>query len=246
MDLDLVPLAGYISDDSDFYGKLASAPNWLCICLQSHTGTLKTRKKLESRSKKTTTKQLVQRWTRDRAAHPTASISLTASDTVEQTLHNRLEGVSTARQLTETVDEFLERLPPRTTITSDWIWVTCPILKGKGKAAESRHIPELEESPEQMMGRARALLSQFAAEKERLISANSNSTQSTITRKLGPLRERLKEDILDLAVASGVTSGKVQLLPLAGDDSSENADMSNKVDALSKAGGCQWGVETRC
>ncbi|KAH0366973.1 DUF1917-domain-containing protein, partial [Aureobasidium melanogenum] len=188
MDLDLVPFAGYIS-------------------------TPKTRKKLESRSRKTTTKQLVQRWDRDRAAHPTAPISVTSSNIVEQTLYNRLEGVSTARQLDETVEEFLKRLPPRTTITSDWIWVTCPILKGKGKAVESRHAPELEQSPEQMMSRARALLSQFAAEKERLVSANPNSTQSTITRKLGPLRERLKEDILDLAVACGVTSGKWMLFP---------------------------------
>ncbi|KAG9699930.1 DUF1917-domain-containing protein, partial [Aureobasidium melanogenum] len=195
MNLDLVPFAGYISDDSDFYG------------------TTKPRKKLESRSKKTTTKQLVQRWDRDRATHPAASISVASSDTVERTLYNRLEGVSTARQLNETVDEFLKRLPPRTTITSNWIWVTCPILKGKGKAAEPIHAPELEESPEEMMGRARALLSQFAAEKERLVSAHENSTQSTITRKSGPLRERLREDILDLAVSSGITNGKWMLFP---------------------------------
>lgn len=195
MDPDLVPFAGYISDDSDFYG------------------TTKTRKKLELRSKKTTTKQLVQRWDRDRATHPAASISVASSKTVERILYNRLEGVSTARQLNETVDEFLKRLPPRTTITSNWIWVTCPILKGKGKAAEPIHAPELEESPEEMMGRARALLSQFAAEKERLVSAYANSTQSTVTRKLGPLRERLREDILDLAVGSRVTNGKWMLFP---------------------------------
>lgn len=89
----------------------------------------------------------------------------------------------------------------------------CPILKGKGKAAELRHAPESEELPEQLMYRARGLLSQFAAEKERLVSANLSSTQSTITRKLGPLREQLKEDILDLAVASGVTNGKWMLFP---------------------------------
>ncbi|KAH0345326.1 DUF1917-domain-containing protein, partial [Aureobasidium melanogenum] len=191
--MDLVPFAGYISDDSDF------------------CGTPKARRKLEARSKKTTTKQLVQRWDRDRAAHPTASITVTSSNIVEQTLYNRLEGVPTARQLDETVDEFLKRLPPRTTFTGDWIWVTCPILKGRSKAAELRHAPDLKESLEQMMNRARALLSQFAAEKERLVSANPNSAQ--FTRKLGPLRERLKEDILDSAVASGVTNGKWMLFP---------------------------------
>ncbi|KAG9703692.1 hypothetical protein KCU73_g18140, partial [Aureobasidium melanogenum] len=94
--MDLVPFAGYISDDSDFYG------------------TPKVRRKLQAHSKKTTTKQLVQRWDRDRAAHPAAFITLTSSNIVEQTLYNRLEGVPTARQLDETVDEFLKRLPPRT------------------------------------------------------------------------------------------------------------------------------------
>jgi hypothetical protein len=214
--MDLVPFAGYISDDSDFYGKSAPAPvpqHCIYVCLQSPAGTPKVRRKLQAHSKKTNTKQLVQRWDRDRAAHPAAFITLTSSNIVEQTLYNRLEGVPTARQLDETVDEFLKRLPPRTTFTGDWIWVTCPILKSKGKAAESRHAPELVESPEQMMNRARALLSQFAVEKERLVTANPNSTQSTITRKLGPLRERLKEDILDSAVASGVTNGKWMLFP---------------------------------
>ncbi|KAI4848827.1 hypothetical protein E4T44_03711, partial [Aureobasidium sp. EXF-8845] len=183
--LDLVPFAGYISDDSDFLGSV------------------RVRKKLQARGKETSTKQLAQRWNEGQAAHPIAPLSTTSSDTVPQTLYNRLEGISTARQLTETVDEFLKRLPPRTTNNASWIWITCPVLEGKGKTAESRHPPELKESPEQLMDRANALLSQFAVEKERIASANPDSAQSTITRKLGPLREQLKEDILDLAVASG-------------------------------------------
>ncbi|KAK6000855.1 hypothetical protein QM012_003580 [Aureobasidium pullulans] len=166
MQLDPVPFAGYISDDSDFYG------------------TPKARKKLEAHSKKTSTKQLVQNWYRGRAAHPTACFTMVSSNIVDQTpLYNRLEGLPTARQLNEIVDEFLKRLPPRTSITSDWIWISCPSHK------------------EQMTDRACALMSQSAAEKERVISANPNSTQSTFTRKLSPLREQLKEDILDLAVA---------------------------------------------
>jgi hypothetical protein len=176
------------------------------------TGTVRVRKKLQARSEKISTKQLVQRWSDDQAAHPIAPLAVATLETVPQTLFNRLEGVSTARQLTETVDEFLKRLPPRTTVNASWIWITCPVLKGKGKAAEFRHNPELEESPEQLMDRANALLSQFAAEKERITSANPDSAQSTITRKLGPLREQRKEDILDLAVANGVTNGKVNAL----------------------------------
>jgi hypothetical protein len=152
-----------------------------------------------------------------------------------------MEGVSTARQLTETVDEFLKRLPPRTTITASWIWITCPMLKGKGKTAESRHNPELEVSPDDMTDRANALLSQFAGEKERIINANPNSAQSTITRKLGPLREQLKEDILDVAVASGVTNGKVSMFRL---DMYPTTNV-HPVDALPKSRGCQQSMETR-
>ncbi|CAD0107738.1 unnamed protein product [Aureobasidium uvarum] len=193
-DLNLVPFAGYISDDSDFHG------------------TVKVRKKLNARSQKISDKQLVQCWNKNQAAYPAAvSVMTTPSEPVIH--YNRLEGVTTARQLTETVDEFVERLPPRTTFMGPWIWITCPIVNGKGKIAASRHNPELEESPEQMTNRARTLLSQFAAEKERISSANPNSTQSTIMRKLGPLREQLKEDILDIAVASGVTNGKWMLFP---------------------------------
>ncbi|KAI4727852.1 DUF1917-domain-containing protein [Aureobasidium sp. EXF-10728] len=191
-DLNLVPFTGYISEDSDFHGSI------------------KVRKKLEARGQKISTKQLVRRWTKDQAAYPTASVTITSDPVI---LHNRLEGFASARQLTETVEEFVKRLPPRTTIMGPWIWITCPISKGKGEEAASRHDPELEESPEQLTNRAHALLSQFTAEKERIASANPNSTASFITRKLGPLREQLKEDILDIAVASGVTDGKWMLFP---------------------------------
>jgi hypothetical protein len=160
---------------------------------------------------------------------------------VPQTLHNRLEGVFTAPQLTETVDEFLKRLPPRTTITTSWIWITYPVPKGKGKTADPRRNPELEVSPDDMTDRANALLSQFAGEKERIANANPNSAQSTITRKLGPLREQLKEDILDVAVASGVTNGKVSMFRL---DMYPTTNV-HPVDALSESRGRQQSMETR-
>lgn len=114
------------------------------------------------------------------------------------------------------------------------------MLKGKGKAAEPRHNPELEESPEGMMDRANALLSQFVAEEERITSSNPNSVQSTITRKLGPLREQLKEDILDVAVACGVTNGKVKMCFHLLCVQSLTYSL---VDALSKSRRCQQSME---
>ncbi|THZ60002.1 DUF1917-domain-containing protein [Aureobasidium pullulans] len=191
-DLELVPFGGYISDDSDIHG------------------TAKTRKKLESHSKRSTSKQLVQTWNETQASHPVAS-PVVSGKIVPDVLYNRLEGVQGARQLNETVDEFLKRLPPKTTTTGPWIWITCPVVKNE--ESKFRHAPESEESPEEMTDRASALLSQFSGEKERMINANPTSAQSSITRKLGPLREQLKEDILDLAVSCGVTSGKWMLFP---------------------------------
>ncbi|KAI5206294.1 hypothetical protein AUEXF2481DRAFT_76060 [Aureobasidium subglaciale EXF-2481] len=192
-DPEFVPFAGYISDDSDFHG------------------TSKMRNMLEVCSKSVSTEQLVTQWNETKAAYPVATSTL--MNAVPEILYNRLEGMLTARQLTETVDEFLKRLPPSTTVTENWIWIACPIIKGKGKVIESRHAPESEESPQQMAERATALLSQFAAEKERVSDANLGFDQSTITRKLGPLRDQLKEEILDLAVASGVINGKWMLFP---------------------------------
>ncbi|THY60875.1 DUF1917-domain-containing protein [Aureobasidium pullulans] len=144
-DLELVPFGGYISDDSDFHG------------------TAKTRKKLESHSKRSTSKQLVQTWNETQASHPVAS-PVVSGKIVPDVLYNRLEGVQGARQLNETVDEFLKRLPPKTTTTGPWIWITCPVVKNE--ESKFRHAPESEESPEEMTDRASALLSQFSGEKE--------------------------------------------------------------------------------
>jgi hypothetical protein len=169
-------------------------------------GTNKVRQKLRAHGKNINTNQLVREWHEKRNANPTASL-ITVSQVVSQPLYNRLEGVSTARQLTETVDEFLKRLPPRSTISGSWIWITCP---AKGKKVDTHRAPELQDSPDDdMIDRACALLSQFDSEKEQIATSNPNAVQSTITRKLGPLREQLKQDILDLAVRNGVTCGKV-------------------------------------
>lgn len=206
------------------------------------SGTARVRKRFQARSEKTSTKQLVQRWSKDQEAHPVASLATTSSEAVPQILHNRLEGVSTARQLTETVDEFLRRLPPRTTVTSSWIWITCPVVKGKGKTAEFCHNPELEVSLDEMTDRANALLCQFAAEKERITNANPNSAQSTITRKLGHLREQLKEDILDIAMVSGVTNGKVDMfrLDVCPTTDVRSSGRSSRVPKMSTEYGDSW------
>lgn len=150
--------------------------------------------------------QLIREWNKHKVARPTALAAL--PEVAPQVLYNRLEGHPTARQLSETVDEFLKRLPPKTTFTGDWIWITDPVVKGKGKKAEVARASESEETPDGMR-QCNALLEQYSDEQDRIKTANLNCAQSTITRKLGPLREKLKEEILDLAVASRVTNGKV-------------------------------------
>lgn len=52
------------------------------------------------------------------------------------TLHNPYEGTRSARQLNERVDEFLERLPPATTKSSDvgtWIYIANPFISRRRK-----------------------------------------------------------------------------------------------------------------
>lgn len=67
---------------------------------------------------------LVREWLKDKVAHPFAKYDVPTHVSVPEALYNRLEGHAPARQLTETVDEFLKRLPPKTTLSTEagpWI-----------------------------------------------------------------------------------------------------------------------------
>ncbi|KAF2147369.1 uncharacterized protein K452DRAFT_293806 [Aplosporella prunicola CBS 121167] len=111
-------------------------------------------------------------------------------------------------QPTETVSEFLKRCPPLKTICEDtgidWFWVGNP------------HASSYNQQPadvDTFIERGYGLLEAYQSKRAELESANPSSAKGTITRKLGPEREKLKQRIADLARAKHVVCGKWMLFP---------------------------------
>ncbi|KAI2627518.1 DUF1917-domain-containing protein [Hypoxylon sp. NC1633] len=136
-------------------------------------------------------------------------------------LHNPYAGVEYAWQLTETIEDFLERVPPATTNgTSEnpWIWICNPYInrKKKGEASNQMIHGGEDEAPEEVGadlprvvegGMARL---HFASE---FIDAcrRSGNHPSFVNRECRKAGVDAAKDILDLAKAHHVRCGKWML-----------------------------------
>ncbi|KAK3320079.1 hypothetical protein B0T19DRAFT_280299 [Cercophora scortea] len=130
-------------------------------------------------------------------------------------LHNHFPNAEdrlSARQLDETVDAFLARLPPATTDIApglDWIWIANP------------YIPPPDPKSRPLVGafntRGRALLDSLTA----FIAANSRPTDGkspfVAQRAIAKQREDTVQSLHDLAVECNLLSGKWMLFPQPGD-----------------------------
>jgi len=183
--------AGYISDESDFHGSA------------------KTQRKWKDRSRQTSVAELIATWQRSQdilpKVHRTAPPATTSPP---HALFNRLEGETSARQLHETIAEFLIRLPPRSSFDiGPWIWIENPHLKGKEKARESIG------NSRRLTERGQALLEEYDSQRAVIESGMTGKAQSAVTRKLTPLRKKLKEELIQVAVGERRLSGKWMLFP---------------------------------
>jgi len=110
----------------------------------------------------------------------------------------------------EPVSQFLSRLPPSKTLSSDvgpWIWMFGPTSKS-----------QLDQDVPTFLRKGTEILRAFEEESASLRAAHDKSgakTTAALTRKLNPLRRKLEQDILDAARASGVIYGKWMLFPNA-------------------------------
>ncbi|KAI1619882.1 hypothetical protein EDD37DRAFT_613585 [Exophiala viscosa] len=133
---------------------------------------------------------------------------------------NFYEGQKSAKQLSESLSEFLERLPPSTTPFSTcgpWIWIANPYPPEEKNAAgkivtdpEGRDIASFRQL-------GTRLLENYMARKEELEAQNPDKQPGSITRMLRPDRVRLESSIRELARQKNVTCGKWMLFPEAGD-----------------------------
>lgn len=175
----------------------------------TNVGSARKKRKLENQSSRVGLLQLIRDWQlQHKALDSIASTILTQDEPPkEEMLHNHFEGAEhMARQLSETIPEFLKRLPPRTSEgDGSWIWCSNPIVKSRnegGKGVDRSNVSAF-------IDVGSGLLGQFDAERNKVERENQGKAASTITRKLGPWRDKLKEGILASAIKHGVTSGKV-------------------------------------
>ncbi|KFZ07731.1 hypothetical protein V502_09798 [Pseudogymnoascus sp. VKM F-4520 (FW-2644)] len=128
-------------------------------------------------------------------------------------LSDRFKGKWFGRQLAETVDEFLQRLPPAITEGSEelqWIWISNPYLP----------LPTTDEGTENV-SKLSILCSQGANMLNELENTMSHMKQkpprqpaAMASRDISIARDKTVMDILNLAVQMKVTSGKVRNLTL--------------------------------
>jgi hypothetical protein len=132
-------------------------------------------------------------------------------------LYNPYEGHFCAKQLSETVDEFLTRLPPATTPISNlmpWIFIANPYWEAKqttlnreGPGAEG---PPVEGSDWTEFGyRGRSLLKDLASLRERVEEENAGKGKGAITKLFNTRREMIVGSLLEAAVRYKCTAGKV-------------------------------------
>ncbi len=133
------------------------------------------------------------------------------AEAVEMVDSNCFEGDPSAwQQKNETILEFLRRAPvgnPASAILGPWLWVGCPWIPATWMARmQKTDVPAFTEAGE-------ALLHAHEVQKVNLEQADPKAAPATITRRLGPYREQLEDDLLTLAVKTGTTYGKWMLFP---------------------------------
>lgn len=178
----------------------------------TNPGNARKKRRLESQVARVNPLQLIRDWQKQQNIQPSApdlAPAVVKEPQEEALLHNDFEGrPEKGRQLSETVTEFVKRMPPLKSVTIDgWIWCAKPIVVSKKDGKKKVQRFDLGE----FVDKGQVLLEDFDEEKAKVESEYEGKAASTITRKLGPFRDRLKEDILEAAIKHGVTSGKVCL-----------------------------------
>ncbi|KAJ0106958.1 hypothetical protein J7T55_011053 [Diaporthe amygdali] len=132
---------------------------------------------------------------------------------IAHAIHNGYDGVASARQLTETVDQFLARLPPattRVTLNCPWIYIWNPFVpsdriypvQGDGDTV-GRH-----EATNVFSARAQKRLDVYRD----FVEKNRTKT-GRISAKIRVESRRFTDEVLELASQLSVTEGKWVIFP---------------------------------
>ncbi|KAL2210737.1 DUF1917-domain-containing protein [Sarocladium strictum] len=159
-------------------------------------------------------------WAAGHAAHPGRpphqSSKITGSN-----LHNPYAGVPYAWQLTESLDDFLTRLPPATTpqsLTLPWIFICNPYIPrvAKGEGDSQTITLNEDEAPEEPGSRPR-VVAEGGLERLQLMTEFMNGlrkrggSSTAVEKDINKERKQAVDDILNLAHAARVRAGKWML-----------------------------------
>jgi hypothetical protein len=188
------------SDDSDFYGDSATVTE------------------LRERVRSFDTDGWI-RQHMEKPGHPRKQSKHLAGDS---NLHNPYSGISYAWQLTETVDDFLARLPPATTdqtVDTPWIFICNPYIPRvhKTQGGGQNSLDNEDEAPDEVGSQVSVV---EAGGRERLEIAakyiggltKSGQRPAFVEKEVQKERKQAVDDILSLAHAAKVRTGKVTAL----------------------------------
>lgn len=207
--------SGYLSDESDFYGTCVS--HFLLARLLTGPGDEDTKQELEAR--------VLSLDVREWWEHRIPTLMELAEENVKTQkvkkivkLYNPYEGRVDSRQLTETIDEFVKRLPPATTLVSSdvqWIWIANPYRKAMKEANQDAGSHMKEAPPDEKADQkgfeiiARDLLEGLTNKRLDLEKKNPGKAKGTITKLLKADQDRIVKEILATAKTLHITCGKV-------------------------------------
>lgn len=159
-------------------------------------------------------------WAQQQQEHPGRPLRQTNFVELASHLHNPYAGISYAWQLTETVDQFLSRLPPSTTNQTPevpWIFICNPYiprvhkLESQGQFSRGNE----DEAPEEE-GSKTALVAEGGLERLHLVSKfvdgiqRSGKSKAFVEKEIRKERRQAVDDILNLAHLAKVRTGKVR------------------------------------
>jgi hypothetical protein len=124
---------------------------------------------------------------------------------LEPALFNPGQGCPDAWQLGESADDFVRRLPPRTTsvFTCAWIWAHNPHRDPCDKFTSPR--------VDEFRSRGRGLLDHSLQTRQQIQTKGLHGPKSILSKTLNVESNALQQRITDLAVECGILSGKVCL-----------------------------------
>ncbi|KAL2072456.1 hypothetical protein VTL71DRAFT_11799 [Oculimacula yallundae] len=194
---------GYLSDESDFYGDETIKSDY-----ETRARAFDAQEWLENKEP-----SLIE-LARQNMAVPKTERTLVS-------LYNPYEDMPRAKQLDESTDEFLNRLPPATTPATDelpWIFVANPYRRvSKYKYSEAKLADEgpLDDGANlaEFIVRGNHLLEALTGLRHEMEKRSKGKAKGLITKALNSQRDEMVKQLIDTAVELHVTTGKWMIFP---------------------------------